>query len=516
MDIEAFRENAQSMVDYICEYMTTLGERPVFPSITPGYLPERLPKTAPEEGESWADIMRDVEDHIMPGVTHWQHPRFHAYFPAGNSYPSILGDMLSAGLGCMASTWASSPAASELEVLVLDWLRDMFGLPEHFNNSSGIGAGTLQGSASDSILVSMLAARYHKIQEVRSQHPELEEGQILQRLVGYCSSLAHCSVDKAGMFCLTRIRQLEPDKGLALRGDALLHAIEEDRQKGLIPFFAACTLGSTACCSFDNLDEMGRVCEAEGLRLHVDSAYGGNAFICPEFRHHLKGVERAFSMNFNPNKWMLINFDCSVLWVADKKAFLTAFWRNKLEADGEVLDLHHFSIPEERRFRALKMWCTIRNYGVEGLQHYVREHTRLAKYFDRLVRTDARFEVVAETHTGLACFRLRGSNALSEWLMSAINQDGRIHMVPATVGHSFIIRFALCAENARERDVRYAWAVVKDCARPILAALTCARRWRQKAARVVPKQFRKKGNMEQAARMARRQARHAGARTIIE
>ncbi|XP_057379069.1 tyrosine decarboxylase-like [Daphnia carinata] len=473
MDSEEFRQRGREMVDYIIEYMETIGERRVTPSIEPGYLREMIPKNAPKKGEKWKEIMSDVETKIMPGVAHWQHPRFHAYFPSGNSFPSILGDMLSDGIGAIGFSWAANPACTELETIVLDWLGQMIGLPREFLSfSDNKGGGVMQSSASECVLVSLLAARAQKIKELKVLDPFTEDGVLLSKLVAYCSKEAHSCVEKAAMIAFTKLRILEADENLSLRGATLAKAIDEDRALGLVPFFVSATLGTTSCVSFDNLAEIGPVAKEAGAWLHVDAAYAGNAFICPEFKYLMEGIEYATSFNTNPNKWLLTNFDCSTMWVKDRFKLTQAMVVDPLylqhSHSDKAIDYRHWGIPLSRRFRALKLWFVIRNYGVEGLQNYIRQHCRLAKCFELLVKADERFEVCNNVRMGLVCFRVKGEDQFNQKLLANINASGKLHMVPACIHGRFVIRFCVCAQDAKDSDIEYAWKVISDFATDLL------------------------------------------------
>jgi len=474
MESKEFRQRGREMVDYIAEYMESVGERRVTPAVEPGYLRDLIPKQAPQSGEGWDAIMSDVEDKIMPGVTHWQHPRFHAYFPSGNSFPSILGDMLSDGIGCIGFSWAASPACTELETIVLDWLGQMIGLPGDFLSftEKSKGGGVMQSSASECVLVSLLAARAQKIKELKSLHPFVEEGVLLSKLIAYCSKEAHSCVEKAAMIAFVKLRILDPDEHLSLRGATLAQAMEEDRALGLVPFFVSATLGTTSCVSFDNLAEIGPIAKAENTWLHVDAAYAGNSFICPEFQYLMKGIEHAMSFNCNPNKWLLTNFDCSTMWVRDRFKLTQAMVVDPLylqhSYSDKAIDYRHWGIPLSRRFRALKLWFVIRNYGVEGLQKYIREHCRLAKRFESLVLQDGRFEVCNQVKMGLVCFRVKGNNELNQKLLSNINESGKLHMVPASVHGRYVIRFCVCAQDSKDCDIDYAWDCITDFAAELL------------------------------------------------
>ncbi|KAI1283058.1 Tyrosine decarboxylase [Halotydeus destructor] len=489
MDSYQWRKRGKEMVDYIAEYMDTIEKRRVTPNVEPGYLGALLPQSAPHKPEDWDTIMADFEKHIMPGMTHWQHPRFHAYFPAGNSYPSILADMLSDGIGCVGFSWAASPACTELEVVMLDWVGKMVGLPSDFlcyGEPKSKGGGVIevrtcfdiisylmqrwmgclitQGSASECVLVCLLAARYAAIKALKLRHPLVEDGVLLSKLMAYCSKESHSCVEKAAMIGFVKLRILDTDDQFRLRGAALAQAIEDDRKAGLEPFFVSSTLGTTSCCSFDAIDEIGPVCQSNGVWLHVDAAYAGNAFVCPEFQYLLKGIEYASSFNTNPNKWMLVNFDCSLLWVRDRFKLTQAMVVDPLylqhSFSEQSIDYRHWGIPLSRRFRSLKLWFVIRNYGIEGLQNYVRDHCKLAKKFEKLITADQRFEVLNQVILGLVCFRLKGSNHLNQRLLSSINASGKLHMVPASLAGKFVIRFCVCAQQATESDIKIAYETI--------------------------------------------------------
>lgn len=466
MDSTDFKQRSAEMTDYVVEYLSNIKERRVLPDVEPGYLRKLLPDEAPESGEEWESIMSDVETKIMPGVTHWQHPRFHAYFPSGNSYPSILADMLSDAIGCIGFSWAASPACTELETVMVDWLGQMMHLPKQLLpfTEGGKGGGVIQGSASECTLVTLLAARTATLRKLKDKYPDEQEGVLLSKLVAYCSKQSHSSMEKAGIIAFVKMRQVQTDDNYAMRGAALKEAMQNDEEKGLIPFYVGATLGTTGSCAFDNVEEIGEVCTEKGIWLHVDGAYGGNALICPEFRHLLKGFEHVHSFNFNPNKWMLVNFDCSVMWVKNKRILTNAFSVNPLylqhENEDEAIDYRHWTIPLSRRFRALKLWFVIRMYGVEGLRKYIRNHVKLAKLFESLVKKDDRFEVLGDVTLGLVCFRVKGQNSLTENLLKRINDSGKLHMVPANLNGKYVIRFAVCHQNASDDDITYAWDVI--------------------------------------------------------
>ncbi|XP_045484824.1 tyrosine decarboxylase [Pieris rapae] len=483
MDTEEFRVRGKEMVDYICTYMNTLSSRRVTPSVEPGYLCAALPSEAPQHPEDWDDVMKDVENKIMPGVTHWQHPQFHAYFPAGNAYPSILGDMLSAGIGCIGFSWAASPACTELEVIILDWIGKAIGLPPAFLalQEGSKGGGVIESSASESVLVSMLAARAAAIKQLKHQFPTVDEGLLLSKLTAYCSKEAHSCVEKAAMICFVKLRILQPDDHGCLRGETLKQSMEEDEQAGLVPFFVSTTLGTTSGCSFDNLPEIGPVVRKyPSVWLHVDAAYAGGAFLCPEHKYHLAGVEYADSFNTNPNKFMLTSFDCSLLWVTNRYLLTSALVVDPLYLqhcyDHTAIDYRHWGVALSRRFRALKLWFMLRSYGISGLQKYVRRHCELAKYFENLVKKDERFEVCNDVKLGLVCFRLicgpdetpKQKDDLNKKLLTNINASGKIHIVPAYIQDKYVIRFCVVTQHATRDDIETAWDVITDYATELL------------------------------------------------
>ncbi|CAH0599788.1 unnamed protein product [Chrysodeixis includens] len=344
MQHEEFRVKAKEMVDYIADYLENVRERRVYPNVQPGYLHKLLPQEAPEGPEQWDHIMKDVEENILPGLVHWQSPHMHAYFPALTSYPSIMGDMLASGLNVLCFTWASSPAGTELETIAMNWLGKMLGLPECFLNekNDSPGGGVIQTTASEATLVSLLAARTRSLMELSKLNPEVQSAELLGHLICYCSDQAHSSVEKAGLIGLVRMRYIETDEEQSMRGDKLEEAIAADKKKGLVPFWVCATLGSTGSVAFDNLKEIGDVCEKHGAWLHVDAAYAGSAFACPEFRHWMEGIEKADSFAFNPSKWLMVNFDCTALWVKDSTALHRTFNVNPIylrhENSGKAID----------------------------------------------------------------------------------------------------------------------------------------------------------------------------------
>ncbi|KAE8617912.1 hypothetical protein XENTR_v10009223 [Xenopus tropicalis] len=460
----------KELVDYICQYLSTVRERRVNPDVQPGYMRALLPDSAPVESESWERIFRDIEDIIMPGVVHWQSPHMHAYFPALTSWPSLLGDMLADAINCLGFTWASSPACTELEMNVMDWLAKMLGLPCHFlhHYPSSKGGGVLQSTVSESTLIALLAARKNKILEMKTSEPDSDDSQLNSRLIAYASNQAHSSVEKAGLISLVKVRFLPVDENFCLRGDTLKAAVEEDRKNGLVPVFVCATLGTTGVCAFDYLAELGPVCAREKLWLHIDAAYAGTAFLCPEFRTLMNGVDYADSFTFNPSKWMMVHFDCTAFWVKDKYKLQQTFSVNPIYLrhanTGAATDFMHWQIPLSRRFRSLKLWFVIRSFGVKNLQAHIRHGAELAKYFESLVTSDQMFEVPAKRHLGLVVFRLKGPNVLTEEVLAELTKSGKMYLVPATINDELIIRFTVTSQFTTRDDILRDWNLIRQSA----------------------------------------------------
>ncbi|GLH01301.1 Aromatic L-amino-acid decarboxylase [Gryllus bimaculatus] len=369
-------------------------------------------------------------------VTHWHSPRFHAYFPTANSYPAIVADMLSGAIACIGFSWIASPACTELEVVMLDWLGKMLELPPEFLASSGgKGGGVIQGTASEATLVALLGAKARVLRKARQENPDVNENDIVSKLVGYASSQAHSSVERAGLLGGVKLRLLPTDANNRLRADALQDAIRSDRQQGLIPFYAVATLGTTSSCVFDPLEELGVVCNQEGVWLHVDAAYAGQ----------LKDHED-FANFFNVDPLYL-----------------------KSDRRGSYPDFRHWQIPLGRRFRALKLWFVFRLYGIANLQAHIRRHIALAHEFEDYVKSDSRFEIYGEVIMGLVCFRLKGSNELNEILLRRINSHGVIHLVPSKIHDTYFLRLVVCSRLTESHDIKQSWNEVRSLADEVLA-----------------------------------------------
>jgi aromatic-L-amino-acid/L-tryptophan decarboxylase len=430
----------------------------------PGQIRASLPANPPDKGESFAAILGDVEKLIVPGVTHWQSPNFFAFFPANASGPAILGDLLSSGLGVQGMLWATSPACTELETHVLDWLVPMLGLPQTFL-SSGTGGGVIQDTASNASLCALLAARERATNFASNKRGG--DG----KLVAYTSSQAHSSIEKgiqiAGLG-LDNLRLIEVDENFAMRPHALARQIEQDRRAGLVPCFVCATIGTTSSNAIDPLPEIGRICRENNVWLHVDAAMSGTAALCPEFRHTHDGVELADSYTFNPHKWMFTNFDCNCFYVADRKmliqtlSILPEYLRNKATESGAVIDYRDWQVPLGRRFRALKLWFVIRHYGIEGLQHHIRRHVELAQQFAGWVRNDSRFELAAPAPLNLVCFRHKGGDDMNQQLMDRLNHSGDLYLTHTKLDNRFTLRLCVGQTNTERRHVERAWSRIEQ------------------------------------------------------
>ncbi|MFZ0914938.1 MAG: pyridoxal-dependent decarboxylase [Candidatus Korobacteraceae bacterium] len=464
MTPEQFRQYGRAVVDWIADYYERIETLPVLSQVEPGQVRQGLPAAAPAAGESFDAILQDMNKVILPGVTHWQSPNFFAYFPANASGPSILGDLLSSALGVQGMLWATSPACTELESQVLDWLVTMLGLPEKFLSTSS-GGGVIQDTASSASLCAMLAAR-ERATNYRSNRRGGDG-----KLVAYTSNQAHSSIEKAAMVAgigMDNLRLIEVDERFAMRPEALARQIQRDRQSGLVPFFVSATVGTTSSNALDPLPAIGTICRENGLWFHVDAAMSGTAALCPEFRYIQDGIEFADSYTFNPHKWMFTNFDCNCFYVADRKALidtlsiLPEYLRNQATESGAVFDYRDWHIPLGRRFRSLKLWFVIRHYGVEGLQYHVRRHIEIAQQFAEWVKQDERFEMAAPAPLNLVCFRHRGGDESNQLLMDRLNRSGDLYLTHTRLNERFTLRFCVGQTHTGLRHVQNAWKRIQE------------------------------------------------------
>jgi aromatic-L-amino-acid decarboxylase len=466
MTPDEFRHWGREVIDWIARYMEQVEQYPVLSQVKPGEIRENLPTYPPMQGESFDQILRDVDAILMPGITHWQSPNFFAYFPSNNSGPSILGELLSAGLGVQGMLWSTSPACTELETHVLDWMVDLLGLPAHFKSGT-VGGGVIQDSASSAALCALLAARE------RTSGGQANLAGPDGSLVAYISTQTHSSLEKgvriAG-FGSRQLRQIAVDERFAMRPDRLAEAIAADRAAGLRPSFVCATVGTTSSTAIDPLPAIGRICRDEGLWLHVDAALAGTAALCPEFRWIHDGLELADSYNFNPHKWMFTNFDCNCFFVADRAqlirtlSVLPEYLKNRATESGAVIDYRDWQVPLGRRFRALKLWFVLRSYGAEALQEKIRRHVALACELAGWVAADPRFELSAPRTLNLVCFRHRGGEAANQRILDRVNGSGRAFISHTRLNGELTLRISIGQTATERRHVEQLWKLIVDAA----------------------------------------------------
>ncbi|KAJ1983324.1 hypothetical protein H4R34_001347 [Dimargaris verticillata] len=412
MDANEFRKHGHAAIEAIAEYMENVNDLPVVPKVAPNFLQEQIPADPPKHPESFDQIIKDFNDIIMPGITHWQSGKFMAYYPTGFSFPSLIGEMYASMLAGNGFLWICNPAATELETITVDWLAKLLGLDERFLSNSQ-GGGVIQTTASDSTFVSMVAAR-HRIATYYQDHKGLNLHDIAPKLVAYASDQSHSSIEKAAKVLGLQVKVLPTDSDYVLRGETVAETLEADRHAGLLPFFICATIGTTSAASVDDVPGIVKACQSdENIWIHVDAAYAGSAMVCPEFRHHMQGCADVDSFTFNPHKWLLVHFDCSCLFVKNSLALTNAltvkpyYLRTKAQDQGLVRDYSDYQLQLGRRFRSLKLWFTLRNYGQSGLQKHIHDSVGIAQLFIRRLSNDPRLELVAKAHFALVCFRLK-------------------------------------------------------------------------------------------------------------
>ena len=413
------------------------------------------------------EVMDDMENIILPGLTHWQSPNFFAYFPTSCSAPSVLGELLCSGLGVQGMLWATSPACTELETHVLDWLADMLNLPDKFKSTS-TGGGVIQDFASSATLCALLAAR-EQVTEGQGNRVGCDG-----KLVAYCSTQTHSSVEKAIRISglgSDNLRLIEVDSNFAMRPNLLAARIAEDRAAGRIPCFVCATIGTTSSLAVDPVSEIGRICREEGVWLHVDAAMAGSAAVCPEFQYLHHGLEYADSYCFNPHKWLLVNHDCDCFYVANRSALINAlgilpeYLKNVATESGGVIDYRDWQVPLGRRFRALKLWFVIRHYGIEGLRAHIRKHVRLAELFADLVEKSDLFDLAVSPFLSLVCFYGKKGNKADEQLLDKVNKEGMIYLTHTKLDGRYTLRFCIGQERTEEHHVRRAFEILEEAAK---------------------------------------------------
>lgn len=469
MDSETFRRHAHELVDWMADYMAGVEAYPVRPQVTPGSIAGQLPAEPPRDGEAFEDIFRDFKDIILPGMTHWQHPSFFAYFPANTSPPSVLAEMLTATMGAQCMLWQTSPAATELEGRVMEWLARALDLPAGFS-------GSIQASASEATLSALLMARERATGYASNAEGLVQTG---HRLAVYCSEDAHSSVEKGARvagYGAGMVRKIPADADRAVRLDALEAAIRQDVAAGITPACVVACIGGTGTGGMDDAWAVSQIARSHGAFVHVDAAWAGSALILPEWRHLADGVELADSFVFNPHKWLLTNFDCSAHFVREPEALMRTLslvpdYLRTSGADG-VTDYSNWSVPLGRRFRALKLWFVLRSYGIEGLQAILRRHIELAGKAHDCLRAEPDFEITSPLKLALFTFRHRPEgmaegelDAHNEALLQRLNDTGRVYFTQTRVAGRYVIRFQVGQTNTEARHVEAALDLIREMAR---------------------------------------------------
>jgi aromatic-L-amino-acid decarboxylase len=426
----SFREDGAAALEWAARYLERVGELPVLAQVEPGEIRARLPASPPERGEAFADVLRDLDEILLPGVTHWQSPRFFAYFAVSASEPGILAELLAATLNSVAFIWRTSPASTELEALTLDWTAQLLGLPDGWH-------GHIEDTASVSTIAALAAAR------------EATGGRVV-----VCSEEAHSSVERAARLLGLETRKVPIDDEFRMRADA----VDLTDAAALVA-----TVGTTSTSSVDPVPALADLCAGADVWLHVDAAYAGSSWVCPEFRWSQAGLERADSLVVNAHKWLFTPMDCSLLWTRRPEALRAAFSLvpEYLRTSDEAESLSDYGPALGRRFRSLKLWAVLRCYGREGLQARIREAVRLAELFEGWVEAEPGWEVCASRHFSLVCFRRDGSDGENEEILERLNRSGELFLSHTRLGGRYVLRLAIGNERTTEADIHRAWQAIR-------------------------------------------------------
>jgi aromatic-L-amino-acid decarboxylase len=481
MDVESFRRDGHQLIDWIADYLAHPERYPVLAQVEPGEVKARLPKEAPERPEPMEAVLQDVEKIIAPGLTHWNHPGFFAYFGITASEPGILGELLSSAFNVNAMLWRTSPAATELEELVMDWLRQLLGLPPEF-------MGIINDSASVSSLCAIAVAR--EALGLRIREEGLAGRPDLPRLRLYTSEQAHSSIEKAAIVLgigQEGVAKIAVDDEFRLRSEALEAAVTEDLKAGRKPFCVVATVGTTSTTSVDPVPEIADICQRHGLWLHVDAAYAGAAALLSEKRWALAGCERADSIVMNPHKWLFVPLDCSAFYCRHpgvmKQAFSLVPEYLRTPEEDRVRNFMDYGVQLGRRFRALKLWMVLRAFGSEGLRQHLRAHIALAERFRGWIEASPSFELLAPVPFSVLCFRHRPEglpesgemeaylNRLNERLLDSVNRAGEVFLSHTQLNGKFTLRLAIGNLRTTEAYVRLAWELLQEHAERLDAEL---------------------------------------------
>lgn len=466
LSLDEFRKFGHQLVDWMADYYADIENYTVQSKVKPGDIYRRLPSVPPSESESMDKILEDFIQIIMPGISHWQHPNWHAYFTANASYPSVLAEMLTATLGAQCMSWITSPAATELEEKMMDWLRIMIGLPENFT-------GVIQDTASTSTLISLITAR-----EVASNFETNKSGLFYkEKWAVYCSTEAHSSIEKAVKIAglgKENLFKVPVDKNFAMIPEELEKMIVQNIRNNIQPLAVIVALGTTGSTAIDPLKPIGKIAKKFGLWVHVDAAWAGSALILPEKRYMIEGIENVDSFVFNPHKWMFTNFDCSAYFVRNKEALIKTFEilpeYLKTPSTPHVNNYRDWGIQLGRRFRALKLWFVIRNFGLRGLQEKIRNHITWAEMFANWVQQHPLFEIMAPYPLATVCFRLKPPaitsetflDTLNEELLQRINHTGRLFMTHTRLNNHFTLRMVIGQTQTQLHHVEKAWEIIRE------------------------------------------------------
>lgn len=462
MDSKSFRKHAHEAVDWISDYLENIEQFPVKSQVEPREVFDKLPDKAPSSPEGFDVLLKDLDKKIIPGITHWQHPNFHAYFPGNSSYPSILGEIITSGIAAQCMIWETSPAAAELEEKMMEWLKELMDLPKAWY-------GVIQDTASTATLAAVLSAR-----EKVSSNQINKEGFTHQRLRVYCSSETHSSIDKAVRIAgigSNNLIKIPVDENLAMIASKLEETIEEDVKKGFTPCCVIATLGTTGTLAFDPLEEIAAICNRKEIWLHVDAAYAGSAFILEECRYLANGLEYADSYVFNPHKWLMVNFDCSAYFVRDKNDLLNTFAilpeYLKTKTEQNVNNYRDWGVQLGRRFRALKLWFVLRTYGSDGLKEIIRNHNQLGEWLKNEIEKNPEFELLAPQVMNMVVFRYVDSNKnteqlnlINEKILENINANGKAFLSHTKVGAKYAIRLVAGQTNTQLSHIQTVWKIV--------------------------------------------------------